>query len=260
MTQSIPILAQNSRSQKLQACIHCGLCLEACPTYLVSGEEMSSPRGRIHLMKALDEGRIESDDPGFANHQNSCLVCRACETACPSGVDFGILMVQTRELIAETTKKNPLRKFIYERILGSPNLIRVLQYPLSVISKTHITRLFGKTFDADRFPLKKLAASLLLLPGGIPLPLKRPRVYYTMRKKRGSVGLLIGCIGDLFTSNINDATINVLTRLGYDVHTLPEITCCGALPAHAGFGQRARELARNAIDEIINAPIDFYIS
>ena len=102
MEESLYIETFADRSKKLEACIHCGLCLEACPTYLVTGEEMSSPRGRIYLMKALEDGRIKATNEKFIEHENSCLVCRSCETACPSGVEFGILMEQTREIIGES--------------------------------------------------------------------------------------------------------------------------------------------------------------
>ncbi|MFI5263085.1 MAG: (Fe-S)-binding protein [Candidatus Kapaibacterium sp.] len=250
----------SDRSKKLQACIHCGLCLEACPTYLVTGEEMSGPRGRIYLMKALGDGNIVATDEVFITHESSCVVCRSCETACPSGVQFGILMEQTREIIAKTSKPNWLRRFIYTKLLGSPKAVRLLQYPISLFSKTPFARLFEQTFDGKTFPLKRFASSLQLLPDDIQFPKKRPLMYPAKGKKQGSVGLLIGCIGDLFTLQVNDATIKVLMHLGYDVHTMPEITCCGALAAHSGFGDRARELALNAISAIESSTIDFYIS
>ena len=253
-------MAFPGRSEKLQACIHCGLCLETCPTYLETGEEMSSPRGRIYLMKALEEERIAHTDELFIQHQSSCVVCRSCETACPSGVQFGILMEQSREIITDSTKPNWLRGFIYTKLLGSPNLIRALQYPLAIISKSRFIRLFEKTFDLKNFPFKKFALSLQLLKDDIPFPKKRPVIYPTQTIKHGSVGLLIGCIGDLFTSQINDATIKVLNYLGYDVHIIPEITCCGALASHSGFGDRLRELALNVISMLESSPVNYYIS
>ena len=260
MNESIQIETFTDRSRKLQACIHCGLCLEHCPTYLVTGEEMSSPRGRIYLMKALEEGSIGATDDAFKTHEESCVVCRSCETACPSGVQFGILMEQTREIINDTSKPNWLRTFIYTKLLGYPKLIRALQYPLFLISRTGFVRLFRETFDVNNFPLKRIAASIALLPNNVRFPKERPLVYPAIGKRGGSVGLLIGCIGDLFTYRVNDATIKVLNYLGYDVHTIPEIACCGALASHAGFGERARELALNAIATLESAPVDYYIT
>lgn len=221
---------------------------------------MSSPRGRIYLMKALEDGRIEATDDAFIAHENSCVVCRSCETACPSGVEFGILMEQTREIITQTSKSHWLRRFIYTKLLGSPKLIRAFQYPIAVMSKSRIARLLERTFGLKSFPLKRFASSLQLLPNDVSFPQTRPKIYHSTSKKRGSVGLLIGCIGDLFTSKVNDSTIKILNRLGYDVHTIPEITCCGALSAHSGFGERARELARNTISILESSPVEFYIS
>ena len=257
---AIQIIDFSWRSAKLQACIHCGLCLEHCPTYLVTGEEMSSPRGRIYLMKALEEGNIKASDPAFIQHEDSCVVCRSCETACPSGVQFGILMEQTREIINDSANPNWLRTFIYTKLLGSPKLISLMQYPLAIFSKSRFARLFEETFDTKNFPLKRFAASLGLLPDDVPFPHQRPLVYPATAKKRSSVGILIGCIGDLFTSRVNDATIKVLNNLGYDVHTIPEITCCGALASHAGFGERARELALKAITTLESSQVDYYIT
>ncbi len=211
-------------------------------------------------MKALEEGKIEATDQAFITHESSCLVCRSCETACPSGVQFGILMEETREIINRSTKASWLHTYIYTKLLGSPKLIRLLQFPLSILSRSRFARVFQKTFDLKNFPLKRFAASLQLLPDVVPFPKERPLIYPATSKKFGNVGVLIGCIGDLFTSNINDATISVLNKLGYDVYTIPQITCCGALAAHSGFGDRARELALNAISVLETSPVDFYIS
>ncbi|MEI8135170.1 MAG: heterodisulfide reductase-related iron-sulfur binding cluster [bacterium] len=248
------------RTQLLQACIHCGLCLEQCPTYLVSGEEMSSPRGRIHLMKAVEDGSIDPQDEIFQKHEASCLVCRSCETACPSGVQFGVLMEQTREIINEQTKPHWFRKFIYTKLIGSRSIAVMMQFMLLLFSKARFVRLLTETFDLKKSPLKRFAASLELLPENVPFPSKRLLIYRTQQARRGSVGMLIGCIGDQFSSSVNDATINVLNRLGYDVHTIPQISCCGALASHSGFGDHARELALSAISAIESADIEYFIT
>src|SRR5947209_1996223 len=222
---------------------------------------MSNPRGRIYLMKALEEGRIDATDEAFIQHEESCVVCRSCETACPSGVQFGILMEQTREIINDLRKPNWLRTFIYTKLLGSPKLIRALQYPVALLSKMRAGSLFVKTLNAKEFTLKKFSASLSLLPDTISFPKKeRPLIYSAIGKKRGSVGILIGCIGDLFTESINEATVRVLRTLGYDVHTIPEIACCGALASHAGFGEKARGLALRAISALERSPVDQYVT
>jgi glycolate oxidase iron-sulfur subunit len=169
-------------------------------------------------------------------------------------------MEQAREVINDSIKPNWLRTFIYTHLLGSPKLARLLQYPIALISQTRFARLFEETYDLKAFPLKRLASSLSLMPDDVSFPEHRPLVYSAQARYRGSVGILIGCIGDLFSSKINDATIKVLTHLGYDVHTIPEITCCGALASHAGFGDRARDLALKAITTLESSPIDYYIT
>ncbi|HYM20141.1 MAG TPA: (Fe-S)-binding protein [Candidatus Kapabacteria bacterium] len=241
---------------KLQACIHCGLCLEFCPTYLETHEEMSSPRGRIHLMKAVDEGTLAISDPLLREHEFSCLVCRSCETACPSGVEFSVLMEHTRDAIVKNAPNNFFRRFIYTKLLGSKQLTNVLQFFLAVAAKTRIISLLGKTFSRSR----GILSSVRLLPENIPFPHARAQMYPAIGKKIGTVGLLIGCIGDVFTKEVNNATIKVLTRLGYDVHTLPEIGCCGALAAHAGYLDRSKALAREVLSAIEHSEISYFIS
>ena len=114
--------------KKLLACIHCGLCLPACPTHIVSGQEMPSPRGRLYLMRAVDEGRLEATSETFAQHEWSCLVCRACETACPSGVEFGYLMEQTRERLNAINEPPAVKRFIYGKLLSDRSMLRTLHW------------------------------------------------------------------------------------------------------------------------------------
>jgi glycolate oxidase iron-sulfur subunit len=244
-------------SKKLQACIHCGLCLEACPTYLETGEEMSSPRGRIYLMKALEEGTITAGDPSFHEHELSCVECRSCETACPSGVEFGFLMEQTRDIIRKE-KPSFLRKFIYTKALGNKPLTSIAQAFLFFIVRTRIAALLEKIVDGTR--LKRLTSSLSLLPKDIRFPHGRQSVYEHEGEYKGSAAILIGCIGDVFTARTNDATIRVLQRLGYDVHILSDVKCCGSLAIHNGYYDNAKELARKNIGTVLSSNVDFFIS
>ncbi len=242
---------------KLQACIHCGLCLDFCPTYRVTSEEMSSPRGRIYLMKAVADGELSIDDPLLIKHELSCLVCRACETACPSGVEFSVLMEHTREAIVTKGSRGFFNKFIYTTVIGSKTITKALQIPLALLSKTRFPILFKKTFTIE----SGIFSSINILPDEIPFPKTRPLVYKTSKlNRRGSVGLLIGCIGDVFTRSVNDATITVLNSLGYDVLTLPEINCCGSLAAHSGYLDQTRSLANNLLETIEQYDIDAFIT
>jgi glycolate oxidase iron-sulfur subunit len=246
--------------KKLLACIHCGLCLPACPTHIISGHEMPSPRGRLYLMRAVDEGRLEATSETFAEHEWSCLVCRACETACPSGVEFGYLMEQTRKRLNAIHEPPALKRFIYSKLLSSKPLLRSLHWASTIASRIGVgavSRTLGPSVQ-KLFP--RAGSAMRLFPKDLAAPRNRIPVYHATAKKIGDVGLLLGCIGDVFTARINDATIRVLNRLGYDVHTFPEIVCCGALGIHAGFRERSLELATHLMKTVESSSIDFYIS
>lgn len=217
---------------------------------------MSSPRGRIYLMKAVNEGALDIANPLVQEHELSCLVCRACETACPSGVQYSVLMEHTREAIAQTGSRGPLHRFVYTNVLGSRVLTRLGQFCLALLSRTRLLALARKTFDTST----GIFAPLRITPDSIPFPHDRDGVYPTTKQRIGSVGILIGCIGDVFTKQVNDATITVLNALGYDVHTVPEISCCGALASHAGYGEHTRTLARTTLDTIERSGVDYFIT
>jgi glycolate oxidase iron-sulfur subunit len=242
--------------KKLSACIHCGLCLEACPTYRETGEEMSSPRGRLYLMRNLTEGKIAASDPEFAEHELSCLVCRACEPACPSGVEFSVLMEQTRSIIVQEQKRSAFQAFIYNKLLRSKPLLKALHKASAIASKIGLAKL-GKVLFA---PSAKFGAALSLLPKHISFPASRKDLYQSSRPNGKRVGLLLGCVGDVFTSQVNDATITVLNALGYDVDVLPNVTCCGALAAHAGYVEVTKELAQQNLAILKDDRIDHIIS
>lgn len=239
--------------KKLSACIHCGLCLEACPTYRLTGEEMSSPRGRLYLMRNYSEGMIEASDEGFIKHEYSCLVCRACETACPSGVQFGSLMEQTRSIISQN--KSGFRRFVYTKLLRSKKLLRFLQIALALGSQLGI---FG--FAKNVFRSGRLGASLALLPRVVRFSKRRAHLYRSKHPNGKRVGLLPGCVGDVFTSHVNDATIKALTALGYDVDTMPHVACCGALAVHAGFLDEATEMAQQNLKSFGDRKINYVIA
>lgn len=240
----------------MQACIHCGLCLEFCPTYLVTHEEMSSPRGRIYLMKAVNDGTLAITDPIVQEHELSCLVCRSCETACPSGVQYSVLMEHTRDEISKTGSRGALHRFVYTKLLGSNALTSMAQVALALMTRTGILSIAKRLIGSKG----RMAASLRVTPETIPFPSTRPNAYPAKGKRIGSVGLLIGCIGDVFTKPVNDATITVLTTLGYDVLTIPEITCCGSLAEHAGYPDRTTHLATIALEAIEEAHVDYFIT
>jgi glycolate oxidase iron-sulfur subunit len=224
-------------------CVHCGLCLPACPTYLETGREQSSPRGRIYLMRGVAEGRIELGDV-VRDEAHLCLACRACETACPSGVQYGAMVERARDEV----RRAGLRDDRVSRIERA-----LLRYVVP-----HRRRL-GFAFDllslAQRLRLDRVAAPLLparlraaraLLPRVPPRHLRRshPPLLPARGERRGRVGFLVGCVmAELFPAT-NDATVRVLAHNGFDVVVPPDQGCCGALQAHGGDSETAHGLAR----------------
>jgi glycolate oxidase iron-sulfur subunit len=224
--------------EKFLDCVHCGLCLSACPTYLDLGTEMDSPRGRIYLMKALEDGSLA---PGsdVTRHLDLCLGCRACETACPSGVRYGELIESARSYVEEQHQRAPLdslRRQLITRVLPHPQRVRALLAPLRLLE------LLGVLTPLRR--LTGLVAALPTLGSWEPLP----EVVAARAPERQSVGLLAGCVAQVLFAETNRATVRVLIRNGCKVCTPARQVCCGALYLHAGARREARECARRNID------------
>ncbi len=233
----------------LNQCIHCGLCLPACPTYAVFGTEMDAPRGRIQLMRAASDGRVTLNDDVFRQHLSLCLACRACEPACPSGVQYGAL-VETARIALERSRtpgliERALRRVVLRDLLPRLARLRALARILRVYQMIGLQR----GVRAFRFLLPRpLRAMESLLP-------RLPSRYADYRapaaaigEKQGEVLFFYGCIQDAFLADMNAATVRVLQRNGYAVHFPQAQTCCGAAPLHVGDEETARALARRNID------------
>src|SRR5690554_401380 len=135
-----PLAAEEDR---LLACVHCGFCLQACPTYVRLGDEADSPRGRLYLMRAVAEGRVEPDSPVFSTHLDRCLGCRACETACPSGVPYGQLLERSREVVARQGKTGAVAKLLV-RVFGTPSLARLASAGGRLLRATRLPALLAR--------------------------------------------------------------------------------------------------------------------
>jgi glycolate oxidase iron-sulfur subunit len=228
----------------LRACVHCGICLPQCPTFRVLEEEMDSPRGRIYLMRAAAEGRAELT-PTFARHLDLCLGCRACETACPSGVPFGELLEATRGQLARRGIRSEVTD---HRLLALA--LRVFPYPTRLGPLLAVLRL-SQRLGLRRVmravgalaPLKKLQAMEALLPE-LPVPAALPEVTAAVGKRRGRVGLLTGCVQRFFYPDVNRGTARLLAAAGYEVAAPRAQGCCGALHLHAGRLEDFRAMAR----------------
>lgn len=223
-------------------CIHCGLCLESCPTYALTKAEPDSPRGRIHLMKALIEGEV---DPAKLTYGalDRCLGCRACESACPSGVPYGHLLeaVRARFVLPHRAPDARRRAWLVMRdhLLTHPIRLRAALGPLSG-ARRWLPR--GLERGSRMLPSMLRRAVEMVDPPGTELPL--PEFSPAVGPRQGTVALLTGCVMDALYRRVHHATLRVLRRAGYDVWIPRQQACCGALHRHDGDFARAAELLR----------------
>lgn len=229
----------------IDACVHCGFCLQACPTYLALEDENDSPRGRIVLMRGLLDGDVLPSDPVVQQHIDRCLGCRACETACPSGVPYGHLLEATRATL-RATKSPPLVARLILHVFASPALLRL------ALLGGRIVRALGLPTAIASLP-GRLGAGMAMLAG--TRPVLRTRAWRaTGSGERGAVTLLTGCVMEGLQTATNAATERVLTVNGYRLVPTPSQGCCGALHAHAGDMASARALARTNIAAFEQTP------
>lgn len=225
----------------LDACVHCGFCLQACPTFLATGDEADGPRGRIELMRSLERGELEADDRSLQRHLDRCLGCRACEPVCPSGVAYGHGLEAARERIAAVRPPGWLARAALWA-LTTPGVSRVVYALARLLRATGLPRRFAG-WGRLPFAMGMLAATAPARPAaGRARPAARPAVP-DPGKERRSVVLFRGCVMDGLFRHVHDATIRVLAVNGFTVREAPGAVCCGALHAHAGLGAAARALA-----------------
>jgi glycolate oxidase iron-sulfur subunit len=233
-------------------CVHCGFCLPACPTYQSWNEEMDSPRGRIYLMKALAEGKPLSD--AMTAHFDRCLGCMACVTACPSGVKYDHLIMQTRAVVESH------RRSLYDRLFRSL-LFALFPHPrrlrwLLPLQWLRIERAIGKLLPLRLRNLTSLTPPVTAHHLVAKLPVLAP----AQGPRRARVALLAGCVQRVYFPRVNEATIRVLTAEGCDVLVPPSLGCCGALSAHAGRDDEARRFADEAIDVLGKLDVDAIVT
>lgn len=233
---------------KLNECVHCGFCLPYCPTYRILGVEADSPRGRIRLMKAYADGEVTISE-GLLEHISLCLVCRNCETVCPSGVKFGWAMDMTREKIEEN-KRRSLGERTSRRLFFSAFeslwRFRLAMRFLGIYSRQPFTSI-GKRMGLDSF-LRIADSGVMRSSKGF---VKEGRVFRAEGETRFRVAFLVGCVMSTIFADIDRATISVLTRNGCEVHLPSGQTCCGALQVHEGERKRAMKLAKRNIDAFL---------
>jgi glycolate oxidase iron-sulfur subunit len=236
------------RQDLIDTCVHCGFCLPTCPTYVLWGEEMDSPRGRIVLMNEGLAPESEMTD-SLVTHLDRCLGCMACVTACPSGVQYDRLIEAARPQVernhARSRSERGLRRMVFA-LFPHPARLRAVLPLLAVARALRLDRVAGGRTARGRIP--RLSALARLAPrtpvrGGASLPERTAAV----GDRRGRVALLQGCVQRVFFSEVNRATVRVLSAEGYEVVAPRDPRCCGALHSHAGEEKEARALARRTI-------------
>ncbi|MCA9322388.1 MAG: 4Fe-4S dicluster domain-containing protein [Planctomycetes bacterium] len=269
MTPSNPIRPEAAeailRYEKSLDCIHCGLCLSVCPTYEVTSDEAASPRGRIYLMRGLAEGRLELTE-SFQEKMDLCLVCRACESICPSAVQFSRMMEVTRHEIHERGFGSKLargvRRFFLRRIVPSR---RGLDF---VAALSRFYRQSGAAFLVRELRLNRLLPrGLRAMEANLPIvppaherrPLPRVTPPAPAVPVRGRVGFLEGCVMPALFGDLNRKAVSALAAQGYEVVVPAAQTCCGALHAHAGDMDSARQLARQNLAAFGEVSVDHVV-
>jgi glycolate oxidase iron-sulfur subunit len=243
-------------------CVHCGLCANNCPTYRLWGREADSPRGRIRQIQLVDQGRLELGD-AFVTHIDRCLNCRNCETVCPSGVEYGKILELARAQIEQKYKRpfasRVVRDFVYRNLLPYPKRIASLAGVLRLYQRsglaalargTGILSLLGLS-DRERL-LPKIDSQFFFSELG--------RTYPAVGTKRARVAFFAGCVAQVTFSELNRATIRVLQANGCEVIVPDAQVCCGALAAHAGVRDTARELAEKNFDAFRTDEFDAIIT
>jgi glycolate oxidase iron-sulfur subunit len=240
---------------ELYNCVHCGLCLNQCPTYRALRLEPESPRGRIHLVRAAAEGRIDLTDR-FKEHIYLCLLCRACETACPSGVQYGRIAETAREHLGLPGSKlaRVIQNFCFTRLLPYPRRLRELIGLLRLYQRTGVQKLIRPLLP------KNLAEMDAMLPS-IPKDFFQPKsnTLPAIGQRRVKAAMLNGCVMPLLFGEVNAATVRVLQRNGCEIVFPGMQTCCGALNIHNGEQAAAKRMARQNIDVYLATNVEAVI-
>ncbi|WP_322745027.1 (Fe-S)-binding protein [Leptolyngbya ectocarpi] len=244
----------------INACVHCGFCLTTCPSYRVIGKENDSPRGRIYLMDAINQGEADLTEAAVS-HFESCLGCLACTTACPSGVQYDRLIDSVRSQVNRNHQR-PLPIRLVRQLIFSlfpyPDRIRLLLSPLALYQWLGVSKLMRGLLDRWS---PQLAAMESILPTVTPQCFQDnlPETLPAQGNKRYRVGMILGCVQRVFFSHVNEATARVLSANGCEVVIPRSQGCCSALPAHQGETDQAQALARQMIDSFVDTDVDYII-
>ncbi len=243
-------------------CIHCGLCLQQCPTYRVLGREADSPRGRIYQILQVDAGNLEIGD-SFVTHIDRCLGCRACETACPSGVHYGAILERARYEIETHYRRGwlarKLRDYFYRRVLNRFPLLATQARLLRFYQRSGLQAFARHTGMLKALGLEKLEGLAPAIDDRFYFD-DLGHTYPARGEKRGRVAFLAGCIASVSFAELNRATVRVLNENGIEVFVPAAQQCCGALAAHGGYREEAKALARKNIEAMLDPSCDAIVT
>lgn len=250
---------------ELLNCMRCGFCLPACPTYRETGMEASSPRGRIALMKASADGHLNHTDV-LEKQLNQCLGCRACEPACPSGVQYGELLEQSRQAVEETHTQHrwwidALRSLFFRYFFPKQSRMRLLGTFIGVYQATGLSWLAQKSGIMNIMP-ESMNVMHATMPQtrGSGVAKEMGTFIPAQGKKIGTVGMFSGCLMDIMFLETNKNTVTLLSEAGFDVVIPTEQNCCGALHAHSGEREQAKHMAMHNVDVFRKTDVDFIVS
>jgi len=256
-------ISEAPRQVDLDKCVHCGLCLNSCPTYRELGLEMDSPRGRIYQMAQVAEGKAEISET-YIEHMELCLACRGCESACPSGVQYGRLIEAARAHIEQVITRpwyvNLARDFVFGSLLSSRFLLTIAGAQLflyqasglqKLVRSSGLLKFFGRLHEIEMLTPTAETPFFFSQIG---------KVFPAEGERRYKVAFMAGCIANISFARLNEATVRVLQKNGCEVHIPKAQNCCGALHVHAGRKDDARALARNNIDATLGGDYDVILT
>ncbi|MEY3457295.1 MAG: Lactate utilization protein, partial [Planctomycetota bacterium] len=266
---TLPVIGQSIPYERFLDCVHCGLCTAACPTYVETGNENDGPRGRIYLMRAVVDQRLPLT-PAVRGHLDSCLDCRSCETACPSGVQYGRLLepfrVEMQNQPETPGQKTPaaapqsdwFHRWILYGLFPSRHRLRLALLPARLLQYLGLDRAARK-LGLTRLLPQKLQRMESQLPRLKPLPPELPEFLPAIGKRRARVGLFVGCVADAMFRHVHWATARVLQQNGCDVVIPRSQACCGAIHYHSGAAQPALQLMQTNTNAFSDPAIDAVI-
>jgi glycolate oxidase iron-sulfur subunit len=235
-----------SSNAVLRTCVHCGFCTATCPTFVLLGDELDSPRGRIYLIKdMLESGRPATEE--VVQHVDRCLSCLSCMSTCPSGVNYMHLVDHARTYIEQTYRRPAAERWLRQMLgvlLPRPKLFRL------ALMGASLSRPFAGLIPGSSMLAQRMRAMLSLAPRSVPAAsaVEKPAVHRAEGERKGRVALLPGCAQQVLMPGLNESTIRLLTRLGIEVVVAQGVGCCGALNHHIGQHDRAMALARANLD------------